>query len=169
MLQSGQWRRPFCSVQSPVKKKTLILYFIRCSSVGIATRLRDGWSGVLILVGATDICSPKRLDRQWGPTCLLLNGCRGCFSGYSVRGVKLTTQLYLVLMLGMDGAMPLLLLYAFMAWTVKTLSLYRGRPPILHPLRKNAFRHGSCVKRIILHRHALSRNWKVLIICPTAQ
>jgi hypothetical protein len=39
-------------------------------------------------------------------------------------GVKLTTHLSLLPRLKMSGAAPLLPLYAFMAWTGKTLTLY---------------------------------------------
>jgi hypothetical protein len=40
---------------------------------------------------------------------------------YSGQGVKLTTDLYLVPRLRMNGVIPLLPLYAFVAWTGKTL------------------------------------------------
>jgi hypothetical protein len=40
-----------------------------------------------------------------------------CPRGLEVRGVNLTTGLHLVLRLRMSGAMPLLPLYALMAWT----------------------------------------------------
>jgi len=44
-------------------------------------------------------------------------GMRGLFPwGYSVRGVKLTTHLYLVSRLRMNGAIPPLPQYVFMEW-----------------------------------------------------
>jgi hypothetical protein len=45
--------------------------------------------------------------------------------GNSGWGVKLTTLLYLLLILQISGPIPLLLPYAFMAWTMTTLPLHK--------------------------------------------
>lgn len=81
----------------------------RSSVAGIATTLRARWCGVQIPVGAGD--SSLRQDVQTGSGVL----SRG-------RGVNLTSHLKLVPRLSMSGAIPLLPLHAFVAWTDK---LYR--------------------------------------------
>jgi len=55
------------------------------------------------------------------PPSLLSNGYRSSFAGISGRGVKLTTYLHLMLRLRMSGAIPLLPLCVFKAWTGTTL------------------------------------------------
>jgi hypothetical protein len=66
----------------------------RDSSVGIATDygLEGRGVGVRVPVVAKIFSSRCRLNRFWGPPCLLSNGYRGLFP----RGVKLTTHLQLV-------------------------------------------------------------------------
>ena len=60
--------------------------------------------------------SPQRLDRLWGQTSLLLNGCRGSFSrGLSGRSVMLTNDLHLV------PKLPLFVLYLLMIQRGTTL------------------------------------------------
>jgi hypothetical protein len=62
----------------------------RDSSVGIATRLRDGGpnsSRGSIPGGGKRLSSPQRPDRLWGPLSLLSNGYRGTLSlGVKRRG-----------------------------------------------------------------------------------
>lgn len=67
----------------------------------------------------------KRPDRSWAhPASFGLD--TGLLSpGFSGRGVKWITYLYLVQKLRTSGAVPLLNLYAFLAWTEKTW------PPLL--------------------------------------
>jgi hypothetical protein len=67
--------------------------------------------------GKRFFCYPKRPDRLWG---LLLKGYRGSFAGGKPSGV-LTTYVHLAPSLRMSPAIPLLLLYALMAWAGKTL------------------------------------------------
>jgi hypothetical protein len=71
----------------------------RDSVADIATGygLDDRETGVRVPVGSRIFSSPRRPDRLWGTPNLLSNGYRGLFpQGYSVRGVKLTTNLQLV-------------------------------------------------------------------------
>jgi hypothetical protein len=72
-------------------------FFIRDSSVGIATRYgldgRDSVPGR----GRRSFSTPQRPDPLWGPPSLLSNGHRRLFPRRkSGRGVKLTTRLHLV-------------------------------------------------------------------------
>jgi hypothetical protein len=53
----------------------------------------------------------------WDPPILMFSGYRVSFPEMKGRGAKLTTHLQLVLRLGMGGAVRLLSLYAFRAWT----------------------------------------------------
>jgi hypothetical protein len=84
--------------------------------------LRTRRSGVRIPVGGKRFFSfTKRPDRLWGQISFLFNVF---FSlGWSGRGVKLTRRLHLLQRLRMSGVMPLLSLFAFMAWTEETLPL----------------------------------------------
>jgi len=63
---------------------------------------------------------PKHIDRQWSPSTLLFNAYRRSFRG---RGMLLTTHLHLAPTLRMCGAIPLVPLYALMAWTRTNLLL----------------------------------------------
>jgi hypothetical protein len=108
---------PRISFLSSLLQATVKHYIIqqcRRSAVGIATTLR---SLVRIAVGARDVF-------------LLQNVQTGTWAhpaSYSMdtevlsRGVNLTAHLHLVPRLRMSGAVPLLTLCAFMAWTRKTL------------------------------------------------
>lgn len=64
----------------------------------------------------------KRPDRLWAhpDSCGIDTGILS--SGYSGRGVKLINYLYLLQKLRISGAVPLLNLYAFLAWTRKNLA-----------------------------------------------
>ena len=66
--------------------------------------------------GKKFFCYPKRPDQLWG---LLFKGYRGSFAGGKAAGV-LTTYVHLAPSLRMSPAVPLLPLYALMAWTGKT-------------------------------------------------
>ena len=61
--------------------------------------------------------SPKRPGQLWDPPSVLFNGYRGSFSQVKQPGRKLPTHLHLVSMLRISGAIPLIPLYIFMAWT----------------------------------------------------
>jgi len=50
-------------------------------------------------------------------------GTGGSLPGVKRLGMKLTTNLHLMPRLSMSGFIPLLHLYAFMAWTEKTIPL----------------------------------------------
>ena len=78
----------------------------------------------------------RRPNHLWSSPALSCNGCRnpGSFPG---RNVKSTTHHHFVSTLGMRGAMPLFLLYAFRAWT-GTLTLPVDTACI--SLKKNPFR-----------------------------
>jgi len=65
----------------------------------------------------------KRPDRLWShrTSCVIDNGLLS--PGHSGRGVKLINYLYLLQKLRISGAVPLLNLYAFLAWARKTWPL----------------------------------------------
>jgi hypothetical protein len=67
--------------------------------------------------------SPKYPNHLSGPPGLLLSGYQVLSQVYSSQGVKLTSHLRLVLRLRMSEAVSLLPVYAFFAWTEKTLPL----------------------------------------------
>jgi len=75
------------------------------------TRLWAGHSGVHIPGG----CSPNCPDQLWGPPSFLFVGYQGSVLGVKWPG-QMTTHLHLVQRLRMSVAIPLLPLYAFMAW-----------------------------------------------------
>jgi hypothetical protein len=77
--------------------------------MGIATRLRAVQSTVQIQVGT------RRPDRLQDPTSLLFNGYRAFFTVCKVT--RVTMHNYLVPKLRIGGAIFLILLYFFMAWT----------------------------------------------------
>ena len=64
--------------------------------------------------------SEQRPHRLWCSTSFLLSAYRYSFRVWSDRGETLTTHLHVAARLGMSGAIPLLLLYAFLTWR-KTL------------------------------------------------
>jgi hypothetical protein len=79
--------------------------------------------------------SPKRLDRLWGPSSLLINGYRGALSWeQSCRGFMLTTHLHLLPRLWMSGVIPTRLLYTCIAWTGETLRFRRAEASTKHHL-----------------------------------
>jgi hypothetical protein len=59
------------------------------------------------------LSSAKVPDWLWGATCLLFGECQGSFLELKREGLKLTTHLHLLPRLRMSGAIPILLLYAF--------------------------------------------------------
>jgi hypothetical protein len=66
-------------------------------------------------------CSYK--DQFWDVHSLLFRGYQDSFTvGYSSQGVKGTPNLSTLLRMRMSGAIPLLPLYAFMAWTGETFT-----------------------------------------------
>jgi hypothetical protein len=66
-------------------------------------------------------CSYK--DQFWDLHSLLFNGSQDLFTvGYGSQGVKLTPNLFIVLRVRMSGAIPLLPLYFFLAWTGETFT-----------------------------------------------
>jgi hypothetical protein len=81
--------------------------------IGIADRLRAERSVVRISVGQ-ETSYPKRPDRLGGLFSSLFIGYRGD------RTMRLTTHSRLVPRLRMSGAVSLLSLHDFMAWTGKT-------------------------------------------------
>jgi hypothetical protein len=100
----------------------------RTGVFGIATRLLTGRSGVQFLVQERDsifnfmiFCLLRSVQTGCGPHTASSVGTGVLSRGYSGRGVKLTTHFYLIPRLRMSGAVPLLRLYTFMAWTGRTL------------------------------------------------
>jgi len=89
--------------------------------------LKAGNSGVRIQIGARDFC-PKRPERLWGPTSLLFNGYRVISRRQNAQGKKLTIHLHLVPRLKINGAIPPILLHAFMAWEGKSF-IRNDQPP----------------------------------------
>ena len=81
----------------------------RGRSVGLATTQR----GSSHVRGRRFFCFPKLAGRLWGPPTFLFSSYL-CYGGKAAGGVKLTTYLQLLLL------SPL---YAFMAWTGKTVPL----------------------------------------------
>jgi len=80
-----------------------------CSRVGIVTCCKLGGLGL-----------NHGRDRKC-PDWHLFSGYRGSFLGVHGWGMKLTTHLHLLPTIRMSKAVPLLPIYAFMAWTGKTL------------------------------------------------
>ena len=105
------------------------------SIVGIVTRLWAGESGTQIPVGANFFSSPKQ---HWLACNILSNGHGGCFVS-----VKCPRQdecqvsearwplACIVQWLKMNGAVPLLPLYAFMGLTGKTLLFFFSLPKLI--------------------------------------
>jgi hypothetical protein len=56
------------------------------SVVGVVTRLRAGRSGIRISSGTRDFSYSNRPNLLWGPSSLLLDGCRGSFPGVKRLG-----------------------------------------------------------------------------------
>jgi len=77
--------------------------------------------------GRGKVFSPKLPYQLCGPPSLPLNGYREFFPGYIGHVVKLTTHPHLVSRLRMSRLIPLLLLYAFMAWTGKAYLHITGK------------------------------------------
>ena len=72
------------------------------------TRLQAEGSGVRFRI----FLSPKRPDRRWGPSSVLLNGYRRLTPGLNGRSVMLTALTSLTSKLRIGGATPLLLVRA---------------------------------------------------------
>ena len=97
---------------------------IRSSIVAIPTMLWAGWLWLLIPVGAKDfpLLQNVQTSSRAHPTfCWMGNGVLS--QGWRGRGVKLTPHLYLVPRLRMRGALLLLPLCVFIAWTMEILPL----------------------------------------------
>jgi hypothetical protein len=99
--------------------------------------------------GKRSFCSPKCADQLWDPPSLL-------FDGYEVRsyslsgwGMKLTTCVHLVLRLRMHGAVPLLPMYAFIAWTGTSLLQTLIRT-LLFRLKLNSRKYKVLMFRILV-------------------
>jgi hypothetical protein len=89
----------------------------RSSVIDIATTLRAGRSGARIPVGRRYFSLlQKRQDRLWVPLSLLPGGYRRYFLGVKRPEHKLTTHFHIVPRLSMNGAVPLLSLYALKPW-----------------------------------------------------
>ena len=88
----------------------------QCSRYGLWTA---DWTGRCSSPcrGKRFVCCTKRSNRFWGPPSLPLNGYRG----QGGRGVMFTTYRHLALKLRTSGAMPLLPLLTFVAWTRASL------------------------------------------------
>ena len=113
-----------CALWSAQTFDTRQICWSRGSTVSIVTALQAGRSGLRIQAGARCFSLfPKHPNRLWGPANLLSNSCQSMFRRSSGKVGKLTTQLHLAPMLRMSGAVPLLALCAFMAWTGATLPL----------------------------------------------
>ena len=88
------------------------------------TMLRDGGSGVSIPLGLRFLffSSPENADRLCGPHSLLFSG----YCGKAAGGMEFTTHFHLATR-RMSGALPLLPLYTFAAWTGNALhfTLYK--------------------------------------------
>jgi hypothetical protein len=83
--------------------------WFRNSSVDNVTRLRPGWSRSKRWISRLSVV-PTQPSVHW------------------LLGFKLTTYLHLVPRLRLSGAIPLLPLYVFMAWTGTALPFYYCRP-----------------------------------------
>ena len=92
----------------------------------MVTNLRNGWSGARIPAGTRDLFSlPQKLPyRLWGPPSLPLNGY---FFFFFLLDVKLlgheVAYFHLVPRSGMNRAVPLLLLYNFIAFFCRSYCL----------------------------------------------
>jgi hypothetical protein len=107
---SEHWRKPFTIWWKKKRSENLGNCFI------IASRLWAGWFEVSIL--CKDIFLFSKLPRlALGPLSLLFSGYRSSFSGVKQLGHGVD----LSLVLRLNGATPVLLLNAVMAWTGMTL------------------------------------------------
>jgi hypothetical protein len=91
----------------------------RDTVIGIATRLRAGWSGICVPAGARYFSFQKTIP-VLGPNLPPIHWVHSW--GSCDRSVMLTTDHHVAAGL-MSGAIPLLPLYAFVAWTVEALPL----------------------------------------------
>jgi hypothetical protein len=66
----------------------------------------------------------------WGPHTILFNGYRSSFPGVKHPGYMLNTHLHLGPRLRLSGAIPVFLIYAFLAWTGITLTLFSLKHPL---------------------------------------
>ena len=107
----------------------------RSSVVGIAT-----FQGSNPVTGYRLFSSPKRPERLCGPPCLM-------FRIRFFSEDKLTIHLHLVLSLRMSGATNLLPLYAFRAWTRKTLPVCYVLHMKLKPNVPSFLKHNLSCKR----------------------
>jgi hypothetical protein len=102
---------------------------LSCCIVGLVTRLWAGQFGVQFLAGARDF---SHLQKCLRPALGLTLHHTGCMSVFLPGGVMLITHLHLVLRFSISGAVPLLLLCAFMTCTRTAVSftalktLYKG-------------------------------------------
>jgi len=91
--------------------------------------LGRSWSSIVGLVtccrldglGANLGKDRKCPDLLWGLRSLLFSGYQCFFLGVHGQGMKLTTHIHLLPRLRMSGAVPLIPIYAFVAWTGKIL------------------------------------------------
>jgi hypothetical protein len=108
----------------------------------------------------------KLTDRLWVPP-------RFIFSAYIERGVKFTTHLCLVLRLKMTASITPLQLYAFMTWTVMTLTLtvlfsfFRSFSSY-HLVATSQFIHFlvvrliSCLSHLFIRTHFMTYPYKIM-------
>jgi len=84
--------------------------------------------------------SPNHPDWLWSLPSFLFNWYQCSFLEVKHRGMMLINRLYLVMRLRMTGVLPLLLPYAFMAWTMTALpcnvtnTLHHQREPCVSHL-----------------------------------
>jgi hypothetical protein len=104
---------------------------ISCPIVGITTRLQAGYSCVRIPAGVKDFFFTKTPRPFLGPTPLLFNGYRSCFLGVKWQGREVGHSQHLMSSLRMTGAIPLLLLHAFMMWKGTVLPLFNSSLQLL--------------------------------------
>jgi len=104
-------------------------FYLRLNIFGKAARLQAGPIRVQIPQETRNFSLFLKCPEQpWGPSSLQLNGYRDSCQAVSGQSMIWPTHLHLVPGLKMSGAMPLLPLYASMAWTGETL-LYNGSCP----------------------------------------
>jgi len=134
------------------------------SLVGIVTRLQTGRSGIRTPAGARDFSYSNRPDLLWGPSSLLLDGCRGSFPGVKRLGRDVDHSLHLAPRLNMSEAILLLIMRAFVSRTGTILYIFCcivNACKVTGLTKIYGWKCGWILCSAAEHHHTVSDNFKV--------